>query len=254
MIDTTTMDTKSNTDNTSLYTEEKPAPTLVRSMQKIMQLPLERGMEWQVFAYCINKDIIGKDNTIDDLRAVIFPLGCFPTQDLACTHAKKIMEQTGHPHIQVVQYGYPAKITTKPDVDVVQDVAVDMKGKIMKMEDETYEEQKRVFEDRQVFEKELMEECDAELDKNHIEHFKMNAYRALKHYTEYLNLQKQGEKLFQQYEMRKRVVMEHYKDHPEHEKEFLPMLKNKLVGRGEGQLYEWVEAAYNKYRNTLLDI
>lgn len=230
---------------------QSPVPTLLKSMQKIMQSPLELAANWMVLAYAINKDVVQPDGTLDDLRAVIFPLGSFVTEQAATAHAMKIMEETGHPYIKVVHYGQPAPITTKP-ADAIT-VAVDLKGKIIDMEKQEFNEQKKLYEDRQKAEQELMLEVDNELDNNHWEHFKRAVFLALQNYTDYLRSQKQMENFLIKYKQHRVILNAHYQQYPEHEKEFLPRLKNKLISRGEEQLYTWIESAYEVYRSQLLD-
>ncbi len=114
--------------------EQAPRPKIVESMQNIMKLPVERGNDWNVYAYTINKEP-------DDLKALLFPLGSFYDQDQAEKHAKSIMEKTQHPRIVIGQYGLPIKITSAPDVEMIEKVTMDMKGKIIEMENAEYKAQ-----------------------------------------------------------------------------------------------------------------
>ncbi len=109
-----------------IASEEIPKPTIMHTMQNIMRLPIERGSDWNVYAYAVNKDIVN-EGKVDDLRAVVFPLGSFYDEKQAEKHALDCMEKTGHPHIIVSRYGYPVKITAKPDPTIVQTVNVDIK-------------------------------------------------------------------------------------------------------------------------------
>ncbi|HSW76364.1 MAG TPA: hypothetical protein VLG50_04940 [Candidatus Saccharimonadales bacterium] len=227
-------------------------PTLLHTMQKIIQLPIEHGVAWSVFAYAVNKDIINEHGQVDDLRAIIFPLGSFNTQQLAQQHVKKVMEETGHSYFIVSRYGLAVPITVKHDQDVIIDVPVDLQGKVIEMENEEFKHQKELFDKRQKLEKELMDECENELNVDHPEHFKRHAFVALKHYTDYLKHKQECEKSFELFTTRQQALQAHFTSHPEHERDFLDFYKNKLMARGEEQLYLSIEQAYKQYRDVLL--
>lgn len=241
------MDHQENT----IGAEVAPKPTIVTSMQNIMKLPVERGNDWNVYAYTINKDIV-VDGKVDDLRALVFPLGSFYDFDQAEKHAKSIMEKTHHPHIVVGRYGLPIKITTKPDHATVEKVAVDLKGKMIQMESDEYKEQLSQYEKKLQYEKDLMVETDLEMDKDSLEHYKRYAYLCVKNYTIYLELQKQADQMLKEFNINKKILQDHLIGHPEHEAQFLPMFKEKLMARGEEELYMRIEGAYNKYKDIFL--
>lgn len=231
--------------------ELAPRPTIVESMQNIMKLPVERGNDWNVYAYTINKDII-HEGKVDDLRAVVFPLGSFYDKDQAEKHAKHIMVQTKHPHIVVGRYGLPIKITTNPDTDIVETVTMDLKGKIMKMESDEHRDQMIAYEKKLQYEKDLMKETELEMSVNDLEHYKRYAYLCVKNYTVYLELKKKSEEMFNEFEKNQKILKQHLLAHPEHEEAFLPYFKEKLLSRGEEELYLRIEYAYNKYKDIII--
>ena len=232
--------------------EVAPKPTLQHTMQNLMRLPIERGNDWNVYAYAVNKDLIDKDGQIDNLRAVIFPLGSFYDEKQAEKHALDCMEKTGHPHIKISRYGCPVKITAKPDQEIVQTVTVDLKGKIIKMESDEHKAQIASYEEKIKYEKELTLECELETDVDHLEYYKRQMYLCIKHYTTYLELQKKMEEMKKLYEDKRQIIKSHLLVHPEHEEAFLPFFKEKLLGRGEEELYRRIEASYNLYKNELM--
>lgn len=232
--------------------ENAPKPILVQSMQNIMKLPVERGNDWNVYAYAINKDVI-VDGKIDPLRALVFPLGSFYDEDAADKHAKYIMEKTQHPHIVIAQYGMPIKITTTPDSNKVNRVTMDLKGKIIEMESKEHQELLEAYEKKLQFEKDLLIETDKEMNVDDLEHYKRYAYLCTKNYSNYLELKKQSEQMLKEFEQNKKILKEHLVHHPEHEEQFLPMFKDKLLGRGEEELYLRIEATYNKYKEFILN-
>jgi hypothetical protein len=53
---------------------------------------------------------------------------------------------------------------------------------------------------------------------------------------------------------RETIVREHFKTHPDHEKNWLSYFKEKLEERGEAQIYDGIESAYLELRNELLGL
>ena len=225
--------------------EVSPKPSIVQSMQNIMKLPVERGNDWNVYAYTINKDV-------DDLKALIFPLGSFYDQEQAEKHAKTIMEKTQHPRIVIGRYGLPIKITSAPNIEMIEKVTTDVKGKIMNMENAEYKEQLALYDKKLQFEKDLMIETELEIDEHHLEHYKRYAYLCVKNYSVYLELKKKSEEMFTEFEKNKKILKQHLINHPEHEAQFLPLFKEKLLSRGEEELYLRVSSAYQKYKDIIL--
>ena len=228
-------------------------PSLIHGMQNIMKLPIEKKNKWNVIAYALNKDIIDSEGNIDPLRGMIAPIGSYDSEEKAMDKAKEVIEKTGHPAIKIIKYGTFAELSTNPDPLIVKTVTVDTKGKIMKLESEEYEKQKELYDKKLLYEKEIMKECEEECDIDHIEHYKRSAYLVTKHYMAYLELKKQSEQMYKNYELRKKVLKEHLDRHPEHEEEFLPYFKNKLVSRGEEELYYTIEKAYTTYKNVFIE-
>jgi len=232
--------------------EELGKPTMIHGMQNVMKLPIEHKSKWNVIAYAINKDIIDENGNVDPLRAMIAPIGSYSDENKAIEKAKQVIEMTGHGAVKIIKYGIFAEITTTPDPELISTVTVDMHGKILKMENDEFNKQKELYNKNILYEKEIMEECELECDINHIEHYKRAAYLVTKHYMTYLELQKESEKMYKNYELRKKVLIEHLQRHPEHEAEFLPYFKEKLEQRGENELYLRIENAYNKYKSIFL--
>lgn len=226
--------------------EEAPKPTMINGMFNIMKLPFEN--KWHVIAYAINKDIVDSNGNIDSLRAMIAPMGSYKTEDEAMKETEKIIEKTGHHAFKIIKSGIFAEISTEPDSQIISTVTVDMQGKILKIENEEFEKQKKLYDKKLLYEKEIMEECQLECDPNSIEHYKRSAYLVTKHYMAYLELKNESEKMYKNYELRKKVLKEHLKNHPEHEAEFLPYFKNKLESRGEIDIYNKIENVYNEYK------
>jgi hypothetical protein len=234
--------------------ETIPPPRRVNSLQSIMKLRPLNGCQWSTIAYVLNRDMIKPDGTLDDLHAVIFPLGSFYDQDKAEEHAKNVIAITGHPGVIAARYGAPVKLTTQFDPENVVEVALDPKGRIIELESAQYKREKEEYEKRVKIERDIMKEAEEENDLDSIEHFKRQCFLAIKNRSSYQVHTKEAETAWQNYKKREMAVREHYARHPEHEAEWLPYLKEKLTERGELALYNGMEVAYGELRDELLGL
>lgn len=230
-----------------------PPPSRVNSLQALTRLRPKRGCEWGTFAFSLNRDMIKPDGTLDELHAVVFPLGAFSDQSAAEEHAKNIMAITGHPGVVAARYGAPVPLTTKFDPNATTEVYLD-NGRIVELETAQYKREVEEYERRIKQEKELVREAEEETDPDSIEHFKRHCYLAIKNRASYQVHTKEAETAWQAYKKREMAVRDHFARHPEHEKEWLPHLKQKLTERGELNLYIGIEAAYNEIRDELLGL
>lgn len=231
-----------------------PPPRKTMSLQALMKLAPRAGHEWNVFAYVLNRDMIQPDGTLDDLHAVVFPLGSFSDRESAAKYAESVIQSTGHPKIIVSRFAMPVQLTLQPDPSVVQQVTLDTNNELVKLEDKQYKRDKEAYEKRLKLESDLTHEAENETDINHIEHFKRQAYLALKHKAAYELHMAEAAKIELNYEKRRQAVQEHYSRHPEHEAEWLPYLKTKLEERGEQALYTSLAEGYARARNELLGL
>ena len=243
----------SSNDNRAAGDTFPPLPK-VNSLQALTRLRPKNGSEWCTFAFVLNRDLIKNDGSIDDLRAMVFPLGSFTEQVQAEEHAKSVITLTGHPGVVVARYGSPVPLATKFDPKVVTEVAVDVKGKLIELESAQYKKEREEYEERTKKEREILKEAEDETDVNSIEHFKRQAYLAIKNRSSYQVHTHEAELSLKNYKKREEAVREHFSKHPEHEKEWLPYLKEKLIERGELNLYKSIESAYAEIRNELLGI
>jgi len=242
-----------NTD-TIVASDVVPPVRKINSLQALTRLKPKRGSEWCTFAFVLNRDMIKPDGSLDELHAVVFPLGAFDEQEKAEKHAKSIIEITGHPGVIAACYGSPIPLTTNFDPSVVEDVPVNMKGRLIKLESDQYKRDREQYEERAKIERELVKEAEEETDPDHIEHFKRQCYLAIKAKAKYQHHLDEYKSALDAYKKRESLVRDHYNRHPEHEKEWLPYLKEKLIERGESDLYQMLETGYNELRNELLDI
>lgn len=230
-----------------------PAPKKINSLHALMRLKPKENSKWCVFAYVLNRDFVKPDGTVDDLYAVIFPLGSFSCETSAINHAKNIMAITGHPSIVVGRYGSPNSLTLNPDPKVVTQVYVE-DNKIKELETAQYKRDRDEHERKIKQAKEIALEEEQETDADNIEHFKREAILAIKNKAKYMHLAKQAEDALKAYEKRRDNIRDHYKRHPEHEEQWLPYLKSKLKDRGELELYNTCEKGYNEIKTELLNL
>jgi hypothetical protein len=235
-----------------LACEEAPKPeNTIQCLQKLMNSPVKPESLWNVYAYVINKDIITPTG-VDDLRAYVFPLGSFFDFKKAEKHVKKLIEETGYNHIVIAQYGMPIPISTNVNCDVITKVTVDTNNKLIQMEAEENKRQKKLYEEKIKYEKELRQECLDEGDIDHIEHFKRQAYLASMHYQNYKDFLNKSNQAYTAYQQCKQIIKNHDLKHPNHKHEFLPYLKDKLIKRDEEDLYNKIKQAYLQCQDDLL--
>lgn len=230
-----------------------PVPK-VNSLRALTRLRAKRGCDWCVFAFSLNRDMIKPDGTLDDLHAVVFPLGSFDDQNKAEEHAKNIIAITGHPGVIAAQYAAPVPLTIKFDPNAVTEVPVDMQGRLIEMESAQYKRERDEYERRAKQEREIMKEAEEETDPNSIEHFKRACYLAIKNRAAYQHHKREADSAWENYKKREMTVRDHFARHPDHEKNWLPYLKDKLTERGELALYQTLEAAYSEIRDELLGL
>lgn len=240
--------------NKKCASEFLPQPKRIESMKKIIRLVPKNGHEWGVVASVLNRDMIKPDGTLDDLHAMIFLLGSFDTKEKAETHAKCVIEETGHPDIRVAKYGVAIPLTIKDDFSTISLVSIDTTGKIRDLETAQYKKDKECYEKRLKLERDLIQESEEEFDPENIEYFKRQCYLAIKYKAQYESQMKELEIINNNYKKREKLLREHYEKYPEHEKEWLPYLKEKLTERGELPLYDAIETEYEKHRDELLGL
>jgi hypothetical protein len=234
--------------------ETVPPPRKINNLQSLMKLKPKANQQFGVFAYALNKDMLKPDGTLDDLHAVGFMLGMYEDEEMAVKFAKDIMTITGHSGIIVRKYAQPMFLSSKPNQENLVEVVFDSKGKILEMESNDYKREKDLYEKRIKLEKDLIQEAEEETDPTSIEHFKRHCYVAIKNYASYVYHKKEHEKALESYKKRQEEVKNHYAKFPEHEKEWLPFLKEKLTERGELELYYNIEGGYKELRNELLGL
>src|SRR5436853_2342667 len=243
----------SNKDNRAAGDTIHP-PAKVNSLQALIRLRPKHGHEWCVLAFVLNRDIIKQDGTLDDLYGMVFLLGSFKEQTDAEEHAKNIIALTGHPFVIPVRYAYPFRLSTQFDPATVTEVSVDTKGKLIELESADYKRQRQEFEKRVKIERDIMKEAEEETDPDSIEHFKRQCYLAIKNRSVYNKHCKEAEVALQNYRKRESAVRDHYNRHPEHEEQWLPYLKEKLIERGEMDLYNGLANAYKEIREEILGL
>ena len=227
-------------------------PSIIPSLRNIMNLPVERECEWGIYAYVINSDVVDEQGNIDDLRAIMFHLGSFNNKKNAEKHVKYIIETTGHHALFISKYGMPVPITSKPNEQTIEHVTVDMKGKIMDFETKEYKKQKEAYDKKVKYEEELMKEVAEEADVNSLEYYKRLIYVAVKHHILFTELSNNAKESLDVYEKKRSLIKNVLLTHPEYEEQFLPFFKEKLLSRGEEELYIRISNAYLALKDAIL--
>jgi hypothetical protein len=231
-----------------------PLPPANNSLQALTRLRPGSIPAWSTIAFVLNKDMIKADGTLDELHAVIFPLGSFTSKSEAERHAAEIMAATGHPAIIAARYGAAVPLTSKFNPNNINQIYVDMQGRIVDLENAEIKRENEEYDRQMKREQDIVQEAQDETDPESIEHFKRQAFLAVKNMAAYRKHKRDADSALAAYNNRRDAVRNHYKRHPEHEKEWLPYLKAKLTERRELPLYDAVEAGYNEIRSELLDL
>jgi hypothetical protein len=229
-------------------------PRKVNSLQALTRLKPIRGCSWCTFAFVLNKDMITTNGSLDDLHAMVFMLGSFDNETDACKHAETIIKITGHTGVIAAPYGAAVPLTSKFNPNDVTSVNVDIKGRIIEMESAQYKSDREEHDNQIKRDKDIMREAEEETNSDSIEHFKRQCYLAIKNRASFQVHQKDASNSWNNYKKRETAVREHYSKHPEHETDWLPYLKEKLIERGEQDLYHSIETAYKEIRNELLGL
>lgn len=231
-----------------------PPPKPIDSLKLIMKSsPPNKCYPWSVFAYVLNKDMLNPDGTLDDLHGIIFPLGSFKTEKKAFSHCEKVIRDTGHPAVVACNYGKPFRLTSNINELNTEKIYVDDTGKIQKFQDDINKQQRETYEKRKRVEKEITEEANLETDESSIEYFKRQCYLAIKNKARLEHSAKELCESFDCFTKRKDNAYKHYLKFPEHEKEWLPLLKERLDQRGESELYKYIEFGYKSLRQEILN-
>jgi ribosomal protein S13 len=234
--------------------ESIPPPSKVEGLQAITKLRAISGCRYCVYTFALNQDIIDKDGKVDDFRGMFFILGTFDSIKDAENHIKDLIVKTKHSEFFISEYGKPIRISTEIDSSNISKIHIDTNNKIKELESEQYKKDKEVYEKRIKLENDIVQETENEYNVDHIDHFQRQCYLAIKNKISYETRKEDMEKILKNYEKNIVVLRDHYTKHPEHEKEWLPNLKEKLQERAELPMYNMIESNYEKYREELLGL
>jgi len=245
---------KTNKSNETLIGAESiPPPSKIEGLQAIVKLKPLAECRFNVFTYALNQDIVDKDGNIDDFRGMFFIVGSFATKNKAEKHLEDLILKTKHHEFYIAEYGKPIRIETKIDSSNISRIYVDNNNEIKKLETEQYKRDKEAYEKRIKIEKDIVKETENEYDKNHIDHFQRQCTLAIKNKIAYETHKLNMEKSLSNYDKNLVELREHYKNHPEHEEQWLPNLKEKLQERNELCMYNMIESNYEKFRDEFLE-
>ena len=239
---------------TIIGSETIPPPSKIQGLQEITKLRPISGCRYCVYTFALNQNILDENGKIDDFRGMFFILGSFDNKKEAEDHMKNLMIKTKHHEFYISEYGKPIRIETVTDTSNISKVYIDNNNKIKQIETEQYKRDKEMYEKRIKLENDIVQEAENEFDPDHIDHFQRQCYLALKNKATYESKKQEAEKSLSNYEKNVIELREHYIKYPDHEKNWLPNLKEKLTMRGELPMYNIIESNYSKFRDELLGI
>lgn len=228
--------------------------TQVNGLQQLIQQKApDYSMRWCVQAYALNKDIVSEDGTVDPFYGIYIPLGSFATEKEAEEHVKKLIETTGYTSIIAARYASAVPLTDVMEKETVVGVPVDVKGKLVHLENTQYKQENALYEERMKKEQEIQEEAEKETVFEDIEYMKRNCFMAVKNYSSAKYHEDLYKKSMEMYEQRKKNIRKHASQYPEHKDTWLPMLKDKLERRGETELYEATKNGFEKIKKDIYE-
>lgn len=209
--------------------------------------------QYNVFSYCLNKDIKLKDGSIDNLYGLIISFGSFHTEENAKKRAKEIMLISGCDRVIVLKSGNFAKLLKcNTDGDNIEKINIDSDNKIIDtFEKQQREEENRIKEEREMMNDELSIEKEKELDSEDFEYYKHNVYLAIENKSKIEAYKNQLKELEKKYDERLKNAKICFLNHNEYKEQFIPKLEVKLVKRNELELLNIIKIGYSKIKDEI---
>lgn len=234
-----------------------PRPRKINTINALMKISQPKGQEFAVFTYFLNRDIITPEGQVDNLYGVVFHMGTYPTFNRAEKRAKQIIEMTGCVDVIVAKLGLPARLTVHPDTHLVTEVPVDLKGKLIEMQNKSWAEEEKRAEEQMSIQEEILADKEAEKDPNHPEYFRHQCFLAIRNRANYQHYKKMADDAWERYKEREQKIREFYHDNPNGhgiEEVWLENLEKKLARRDEKALFAMMKTAYEEIRDELLGL
>lgn len=214
--------------------------------------------EYIIFAYGLNKDIIGENGKISNLYGCVIPLGSIQfnsknekeTTEKVETYITNMMRITNHKHYMVAKTGTVAFLEQVPDIKIVSRFVFDKDDRIIKIENSQVQEEKR----REQISNEIQQEMHDENVDGSLEKYKIDMINCLFAYTQYEDLCKKVSNMYETFNKLRDKVLENDNQNPEYRDQFLPFLKEKLEKRDEVSSYQAIENSYSRIKDKIFPV
>jgi len=200
------------------------------------------------------------ERTVDGLHGYHIHLGNFATRERAAERVQELINITGHQQIyahdvtrweridEVIRHDRifikahddPNRKQTEDDLN--KQYASDLK-----------DEDGRIKKNKEIG-RQLDEQQELEGKDDTIEHYAQNWFLAIKNKAEYEYHRDRMEHFHKMYVMRKDIIKTQYSAQPHFEEEWLPLYKDRLTYRGEGNVYQAMESGHAQLVEDILGI
>ena len=231
------------------YTK-KPSRATVNSLKALCKLAPPDGQEgsWGVYSYVLNRDICKEDGHPDNLYGLFILLGVFPNQSRAEKRAEFITQSTGS-RTCAVQLCRWTELREVPDSEHTTVIKQDANGKLVEFENQEFKKQQESYAKKYEEEQSILQEQEKELDPDDISYYKQQWLLTLQNYARLRMAEKKLEATKKSYEKRVQKIQEHYRCHPEHDREWLNYLSE--IDYTDSQI-ECIRSGYEDLRVDIL--
>jgi len=200
-----------------------PKPTRTEDLQKLCTLdfsPDQEG-EWVLWTFVYNEDV-SEDN--DDLYGLLIFLGHYPKKGLAKARAREIALQSDV-RVCISPLGRWVELHSKPQIENSEIVYVDIEGNIVKLEDQKFEREEKLYKEQKTKQLARVKEQSAEDDASHPSYYRKEWLKTIRAHQRLQALKEEINTLQKVYEKSCFNLSEHHALFPEHDGVWLERLK-----------------------------
>jgi len=198
-----------------------PRPTKTENLKKLCmwKLPEEQEGDWVVYTYVCNEDISKED----DFYGLFICLGHYPKKALARKYARKISLETDN-NVCILQLGRWGELNSKPKVENSEIVCTDTDGKVVKLQDQVFEKEEKLYEKTRRKQIRRNQEQYFEEDPTHISYYRREWLKVIRANERLEKLEKEKKHLQEIYEKSSLNIRNHYNLYPEHDEKWIKEL------------------------------
>lgn len=225
----------------------------VDSYQRLRLIDRPNGQRYSVIAYVLCQQ------TDDASRPIgfVINLGNYATPKEASERATELIELTGYKGICAGPSTQWFDLCEANTINRTRYVATKSCSKeaILRQEHQRkYRETERRQKERERVEQEIIDEQSRLEDPETIEAYTYNWYALVKNKSLVEYHKQELAKATEAYDRRAAAVHQQYQDNPLHEDNFLVVLKEKLIRRGEEHVFDAIEKGHQELRSTVLGL